>query len=117
MIGLQTERTHRRMIREAVDVEHPAERGQHGVVGDIVAIRAGLAEGSDRAKHERGVLAMENVPAEAQLIESADCEALDHHVSSTSQLKQHIGAARVLEVERQRSLVEIVEPEKQAAVA
>ena len=117
MIRLQTQRTHRRVIREAVDVEHAAERGQHGVVGDKVAIRAGLSERRDRTQHQRGILAMENVPAKPELVDRARREALDHDVGGARELKQNVGAARMLEVERQRSLVEIVEPEKQAAVA
>src|SRR5258708_13580875 len=101
MIGLQTQRTYRRIIREAVDVEHPAERGQHGVVGDIVAIRAGLPERRNRAEHERWILEVENIPAKPELVERADCEALDNDVGTAGELEQDISTARMLEVKRQ----------------
>src|ERR1700677_4960387 len=117
MISLQTERTNRRLIREAVDVQHPAERGQDGVVGDKIPIWPGLPERRDRAQHERGILAMQHLPAEPEPVESAGREALDDDVGAARQLQKNIRAARVVEIERQRSLVEIVEPEKQTAVA
>src|SRR5208282_5564445 len=117
MISLQTERTHRRVIREAVDVEHATERSQHGVVGDKVAIWPGLAEGRDRAQHERGILAMQNLPAQPEPVESAGSEALDNDVGTARELQKDVRAARMVEVERERALVEIVEPEKQTAVA
>src|SRR5580658_4150156 len=116
MIGLEAERTHRRVIRKAVDVEHAAERAQHGVVGDEIAIRPGLAERRNRAEHDRGILATENVPAEPELIHRAGGEALDYDIGGTCELQKNVGAARMIEIERQRALVEIVEPEKQAAI-
>src|SRR5579862_3470314 len=116
MVRLQTERTHRRVIRKTVHVEHPAERGQHGVVGDIVAIQAGLAERSNRTKHERWILAMKNVPAKPELVDRSRRKALDHDVGRARELNEDVGAARMFEVERQRSLIEIVEPEEEAAV-
>ena len=44
---------------------------------------------------------MENVPAKPQLIESAGREAFDDDVGVASELEQNVGAARVLEIERQ----------------
>src|SRR5580704_4906102 len=117
MISLQTERTNWRVIREAIDVEHTAERGEHGVVGDEVPIWSGLAERRDRAQHERGILAMKHLPAEPEPVERARREALDNDVGAARELQKNVRAARMVEVERQRALVEIVEPEKQTAVA
>ena len=117
MIGLQAERTHRRVIRKAVDVKHPAERGQHGVVRDVIAIWTGLSERRNRAQHERWILPMQNFPAKPELVHRAGSEALDNDVGAARELKQDVGAARMLEVQRQRALVEIVEPEKEAAIA
>src|SRR5208283_4698962 len=116
MVSLQTERTNRSVIGEAVDVQHPAQCGQHGVVGDEVAIRAGLAERRNRAEDERGVLAMESIPAEAKPVEGAGSEALDDDVGGAGELEQDVGAAGMVEIEREGALVEIVEPEEQAAV-
>src|SRR5580700_1593904 len=107
MVSLQTERTNRRLIREAVDVEHPAQRSQHGVVGDKVPIWPGLAERRDRAQHERGILAMKHLPAEPEPVERARREALDDDVGAARELQEDIRAARMVEVERERALVEI----------
>src|SRR5208337_3807803 len=106
MISLQTERTHRRVIREAVDVEHAAERRQHSVVGDKVAIWSGLAERRDRAQHERRILTMQHLPAETEPVESAGREALDNDVGAARELQKNVRAARMAEVERERALVE-----------
>src|SRR5208282_5095974 len=116
MISLQAERANGSVIGEAVDVQHPAQCGQHGVVGDEVAIRAGLAERRNRAEDERGVLAMESIPAEAKPVEGAGSEALDDDVGGAGELEQDVGAAGMVEIEREGALVEIVEPEEQAAV-
>ena len=73
--------------------------------------------GAIEQQHQRGILAMEHVPAEARSVHRAGREALDHDVGAARELQQDFGAARMLQIERERSLVEIVEPEKQAAVA
>src|SRR5208282_2032668 len=117
VIRLESQRTNGSVTRKTIDVEHPAERGQHGVVGDVIAVRAGLAEGCNRAEHERGILAMENIPAKAELVERARRETLNDDVGAARELEKNVRAARMVEVERERALVEIVEPEEQAAVA
>ena len=117
VIGLQTERTHRRVIGKAVDVEHPAERGQHGVVGDdsrdtgrsartVRSNRAPARDSRDAASPIQGRAGRASPGAKLSITTSAE----------RTSCKQNFGAARMLEVKRQRSLVEIVEPEKQAAI-
>src|SRR5208283_5765865 len=116
MIRLQTERTNRSVIGKAVDVEHPAQCGQHRIVRDEVAPGAGLAERRNRAEDEGGVLAMESIPAEAEPVEGAGRVALDDDVGGAGELEENISAARMVEIKREGAFVEVVEPEEQAAV-
>jgi len=90
---------------------------QRNVAGGEIAIRAGLSEGRNRTQHERGILAMKRRPSETHLVERAGRVALDYHVGRSRQLKQNFAAARIAEIESERAFVEIVEPEKQAAIA
>src|SRR5271163_1706580 len=60
---------------------------------------------------------MKHLPAETETVESARREALDDDVGAARELQEDVRAARMVEVKRERALVEIVEPEKQTAVA
>ena len=117
MIGLQAQRPHRLAAGVAVDVEHPGQRRHDGVVGLEVAIRPGLPERRDRAEDQRGIVAMQVIPSKAELRDRARREAFDDHVGRSRQRADNFRAPPSSQIERQRALIEIVEPEKQAAVA
>ena len=116
MIGLQSERPHRRTSGRAVDVEHAGQRGEDGVVGDEIAIGTGLPERRDRQKYQRGIDAMELLPSESHRSDLAGREAFDDHIGGARQREQQLASARMRDIERQRALVEIIEPEEQAAI-
>ena len=88
----------------------------HGVIGDEIAIGSGLPERRNRQENQRRVRAMERLPSEPEPRDLARRETLDDDIGGARERSAMSRAARMREVERQRSFVEIVEPEKQAAI-
>src|ERR1700687_1502446 len=117
MIRLQAERAHRRAIRKAVDVKHPGKRGQDAVVGLVVAVLPALSERRYRTQGQRWIERVQDVPSKAHPRHRARLEAFDDDVGALCKPTQDRGALGMFKVERQRALVEVVEPKEQAAVA
>ena len=88
MIRLQTPRADRGATRPAVDVEHPAKRREHGVIGGEVAVGAGLTERRDRQQDQRGIGGVQRLPSEAHRVHRAGRKALDNQVGAARELPQ-----------------------------
>ena len=100
MVGLQAPWAHGGLSRPAVDVEHPAEGGEHGVVGVEIAIRAALSERRDRKQNQRGIGGVQRGPSKAHRVERAGRGTLDYEVGAAGEPEHQFGAARTLQIQR-----------------
>jgi hypothetical protein len=98
---------------ELVDARH--RLGHHGV-GRPVAVgrRPDVAEARHRDPDQRGVPLGQRVVAEAQPVHRARLEVLADDVEPPGQLDEQLAPARVLEVDADRALVEVVAEERRA---
>ena len=114
MVGLQTDRPHRLIAWITAHVQHPAQRREHRVLGLVVAIRPGLSERRDRDRINAGLMACRrSQPSPNPAIRPA--RSFDHEVGRLRQ-REDISTPLRIQIQRQRALVEIVEPEEQTSI-
>ena len=97
-----------RAVREAGHRHHPAERLPYGVEPHPVAVGAVLAVGGDVDHDDPGVEPLEDVVAEAHLLDGAGPEVLEEDVGHPDQIAQHLLALVGPEVDREALLPAVV---------
>ena len=82
-----------------------------------VALGPVLAVAGDRAVDDAGVHLAHALVADAEAVEHAGAERLEHHVVVAHEPQQHLAAALALEVEADRALVAVQRQEQRRACA
>ena len=106
-------------VASAMEVERTRQRFDGDVVGGLVAVHAGLAEGRNGAVHNlRGVRA-HRVVVQPQTFHHAGPKPFHQHVGVGQQFEQKFNAARVFEVQLHAALAAmgVAEPHAVAALA
>jgi hypothetical protein len=84
------------------------------VLAGLLGHRSGAAEAAGRGVDEVGLALLERVVAEAQPIEHARTEVLDHHMGGVDQLEHQLAPLGRLEIDGQAALVAVGAKEKPA---
>ncbi len=103
--------------RRAGQVHQPAHRLAQRVKGRAVAIGAVLAKTRHRAQNDIGLYFAQPVIAKAHLVHDAGAEILQHDVGGLDQLREHLLAAGVAQVEAEALLAAVVDREIDALPA
>ena len=96
-----------RTVGRARDAHKAAFRLHHRVVAGFVAARPRVAEARNRAVDQPRIAFGDRGVVEAELVERAGTEVLDHHVGLREQLLEQRTAVGVLEVESDALLVPV----------
>ncbi len=120
--GQDPDRSHQRAAAEVGELDAGLDRRPAGLAGQTqdpvqaqivhvvpgpVAVRPVLAVAGDRAVDQRRIRLAQNLVADAEPLEDAWPEALDHDVGRLRQLQQRLPAPLLLQVQADRALVAV----------
>jgi hypothetical protein len=120
--GEDPEGGHERAAAEVGDLAGGRHRGATGLAGEAeqageaqvvhvvartIAPRPGLPVARDRAVHDLRVRRAHRVVADAEPVEHARAEGLQHDVVLAHEAEQHVASLRLLEIEPDRALVAV----------
>jgi hypothetical protein len=109
--GEQVHRGHAELQRRLVGLAVQRHQARFALHHEVVARARGLGAGAvvarDRAVDEARVLLAQLLVAQAQLVDAAELEVLDHHVALLRKVARDLLAFGRLQVERDRALVAV----------
>ena len=105
LVGERERCEERRLIAVAADLRQPRERLGKRAEARTVTVRAGLPVRGDAHDDEPWIRLLQRCRREVEPLQDAGSEALDDGVCRLDETQEGFSALRVLQVERDRSLV------------